>query len=94
MTLAQAFDRQAPLRTKVIRSTPLVPWFHKEIKAARRDKRKAERKRRRTGSREDMLAYKAKQNNANALMMKLDARSIMTSLSIIEEAWARLQTCQ
>ena len=94
MTLAQAFDRQAPLRTKVIRSTPLVPWFHEEIKAARRDKRKAERKWRRTGSREDTLAYKARKNNANALMMKLDARSIMTSLSIIEEAWARLQTCQ
>lgn len=86
MTLAQAFDRQAPLRTKVIRSTSLVPWFHEEIKAARRDKRKAERKWRRTGSTEDTLAYKAKKNNANALMMKLDARSIMTSLSIIEEA--------
>lgn len=68
MTLAQAFDRQAPLRTKVIRSRPLDPWFHEEIKAARREKRKAERKWRRTGSREDMLAYKAKKNNANALM--------------------------
>ena len=83
MTLAQAFDRQASLRTKVIRSTPLVPWFHEEIKAARRDKRKAERKWRRTGS---TLAYKAKKNNANALIMKLDAHSIMTSLSIIKEA--------
>ena len=40
----------------------------KEIKAARREKRKAERKWRRTGSREDMLAYKAKKNDANALM--------------------------
>ena len=67
-TLAQALDRHAPLRTKVIHSRPLVPWFNEEIKAARREKRKAERKVRRTGSREDMLAYKAKKNDANALM--------------------------
>ena len=67
-TLAQALDRQAPLRTKVTRSRPLVPWFNVEIKAARREKRKAERNWRRTGSREDMLAYKAKKNDANALM--------------------------
>ena len=67
-TLAQALDRHAPLRTKVIRSRPLVPWFNEEIKAARREKRKAERKWRQTGSREDMLAYKAKKNDANALM--------------------------
>ena len=62
-TLAQALDRHAPLRTRVIRSRPLVPWFNEEIKAARREKRKAERKWRRTGSREVMLAYKAKKNN-------------------------------
>ena len=67
-TLAQAPDRHTPLRTKVIRSRPLVPWFNEEIKAARREKRKAERKWRRTGSREDMLGYKAKKNDANALM--------------------------
>lgn len=67
-TLAQALDRHAPLRTKVIRSRPLVPWFSEEIKAARREKRKAERRWRRTGSREDMLEYKAKKNKANALM--------------------------
>ena len=67
-TLAQALDRHAPLRTKVIRSRPLVPWFNEEIKAARGEKRKAERRWRRTGSREDMLAYKAKKNNTNAVM--------------------------
>ena len=32
-----------------------------------------------------MLAYKAKQNNANALMMKRDVHSRMTSLRIIVE---------
>ena len=51
----------------MIRSRPLVPWFNEEIKAARGEKRKAERKWRRTGSKEDMLEYKAKKNDANAL---------------------------
>ena len=59
-TLAQALDRHAPLGTKAIRSRPLVPWFKEEIKVPRREKRKAERKWRRTGSSEDMLAFKAK----------------------------------
>ena len=67
-TLAQALDRHAPLGTKMISSRPLVPWFNDEIKAARQEKRNAERKWRWTGSREDMLAYKAKKDNANALM--------------------------
>ena len=52
----------------MISSRPLVPWFNDEIKAARREKRNTDKKWRRTGSREDMLAYKAKTNNANALM--------------------------
>ena len=58
-TLAQALDRHAPLRTKVIRSRPLAPWFNEEIKAARREKRKAERKWRRTGSRK--ISWRTKQ---------------------------------
>jgi len=64
MTLAQALDWHAPLRTKAIPSRPLVPWFNEEIKVAKREKRKAERKWRHTSSSEDMLAYKAKKNNA------------------------------
>ena len=67
-TLARALDRHTPLRTKVIRSRPLVPKFNEEIKIARREKRKAKKKWRRTGFREDMLAYKVKKNDANALM--------------------------
>ena len=52
----------------MISSRPLVPWFNDEIKAVRGEKRNTERKWQRTGSREDMLAYKTKKNNANALM--------------------------
>ena len=43
-TLAHALERHAPLRTKVIRSRPLVPWFNEEIKVARWEKWKAEKK--------------------------------------------------
>ena len=66
--MAQALYRHAPLRTKAIRSRPLFSWFNEEIKVARREQRKAERKWRGTGSSEDVLAYKAKKNIANALM--------------------------
>ena len=52
-TLSQALDRHAPICTKSIKSRPLVPWFNEKIKAARREKRKAERKWRRTRSLDD-----------------------------------------
>ena len=85
-TLAQVLDWHAPLCTKVIRSRPLVPWFNEEIKVARREKRKAERKWRRTaGTREDMLAYKLNKKKTVSMLwwMKLDANSIMTLSRII-----------
>ena len=67
-TLTQALDQHAPVRTKVVRSRPLVPWFNEDIRVARREKRKAERKWRRTGSLEDMLNYKSIKNRTNKLM--------------------------
>lgn len=67
-TLTQALERHAPLRSKVIRSRPLVPWFNEDIKNARREKRKAERKWRRSGNHEDMLSYKRIKNKTNRLM--------------------------
>ena len=67
-TLAHALDRHAPLCTKVIKARPLVPWFNDDIKITRRNKRKAERKWRRTGGTEDMKNYKIMKNNSNKLM--------------------------
>ena len=67
-TLAQALDRHAPLRTKVISSRPLVPWFNEEVKVARGEKRQAERMWRRSKCNEDMLKYKTKKNTANDVM--------------------------
>lgn len=67
-TLADLLERHAPLQTKVITSRPLLPWFTQEIKTARREKRKAERKWRKSGNHHDMLAYKACKNSVNNLM--------------------------
>ncbi|XP_022791543.1 uncharacterized protein LOC111330846 [Stylophora pistillata] len=67
-TLSQVLERHAPLRSKVIRSRPLVPWFNEDIKNARREKRKAERKWRRSGKHDDMLSYKKIKNTTNRLM--------------------------
>ena len=67
-TLSQTLDRRAPICTKSIKSRPLVPWFNEKIKAARREKRKAERKWRRTRSLVDMKSYKIKKNMTNRLM--------------------------
>jgi len=61
-------QKHAPLRSKVIRSRPLVPWFNDDIKNARRERRKAERKWRRSGNYEDMMAYKKIKNLTNRLM--------------------------
>ncbi|CAB4004672.1 Hypothetical predicted protein, partial [Paramuricea clavata] len=66
--LAQTLNRYAPLCTKLVKSGPLVPWFNDDNKIARREKRKAERKWRRTGHTEDMRNYKITKNNTNKLM--------------------------
>ena len=61
-SLADVLNKHAPMRKKVMNARPLVPWFNEKIKLASRKKRKAERKWRHTGRREDMLDYKAKKN--------------------------------
>ena len=67
-TLASSLDRHAPLITKTIPARPLVPWFNDDIKEARKQRRKAERRWRRTGLEADLRVYKATKNNTNSLM--------------------------
>lgn len=67
-TLAEALDRHAPVITKTITSRPLVPWYSDVIKEARRERRKAERRWRRTGSMSDLVVFKAKKNHTTHLM--------------------------
>ena len=61
-TLASDLNRRAPLITKTIPAGPLVPWLNDDIKEARRQRRRAKRRWRRTGLEADFLAYKAIKN--------------------------------
>ena len=68
-TLASSLDRHAPLITKTIPARPLVPWFNDDIKEVKKkQRRKAERRWRRTGLEADLRVYKATKNNTNSLM--------------------------
>ena len=67
-TLASSLDRHAPLITKTIPARPFVPWFNDDIKEARKQRRKAERRWRHTGLEADLHVYKATKNNTNSLM--------------------------
>ena len=58
--LSSALDRHAPLINKTVTKRPIVPWFNNEIKTAKRMRRRAERKWRKTKLRLDFLDYKAK----------------------------------
>ena len=67
-TLYAALDRHAPLVTKFITVRPLVPWFSEDIRDSRRERRRAERKWRRSRSVNDLLEFKKKRNFTTYLM--------------------------
>ena len=72
--LSSALDRHAPLVTRTIPPRPLVPWFNDEIKEARRQRRKVERRSRRKGLVADLRAFKDLRNKTNNLIN--DARRV------------------
>ena len=57
-------DRHAPIMTKTITVRPLVPWSDDEIREARRERRKAERRWRYARSLSDLAVFKGKKNHA------------------------------
>jgi hypothetical protein len=61
-TPESAINRHAPLITKTIVTRPYVPWFNTEVKSAKREKRRTERKWRRTKQLDDFEIYKSKKN--------------------------------
>ena len=64
-TLSSILDRHAPLKSKVMRSRPQVPWYSQEIAEAKREWRKAEQTWRKTKSAEDLLLFKRLRNQVN-----------------------------
>ena len=71
-TLKGVLDKHVPLITsqvslsdKSIKERPRVPWFNEEIKMAKRERRKAQKRWRRTYT--DLAAFKSKRNATTAL---------------------------
>ena len=69
-TLKVVLDKHAPLITRSIKERPRVPWFNEEIKMAKRERRKEEKRWRRTKLDSDLAAFKVKRNATTALMNK------------------------
>lgn len=67
-TLQVAMDTHAPERTKTIVVRPRVPWYNDKIRQAKRARRRAEKKWRRTKSQEDLAFFKVKRNAVNNLL--------------------------
>ncbi|XP_022800039.1 uncharacterized protein LOC111337916 [Stylophora pistillata] len=67
-TLASALHRHAPLVNKSIPVRPLVPWLNNDIREVRKERRKAERRWRRTGLLSYLRRYKDLRNKTNNLM--------------------------
>ena len=67
-TLLCTLNKHAPLLTKSITKRPTVPWFTMEVKAAKKERRKAERKWRRSRDPLDLLVFNVKKNHATHLM--------------------------
>ena len=83
-TLSGALDRHAPLVTKFITVRPLVPWFSEDIRESRRERRRAERKWRRSQCVRDWLEFKTKRNFTTYLMN--EARRKFYSDFIVENS--------
>ena len=67
-TLSSLIDRYAPLNKRTVVNRPRVPWIDCDIKAAIRERRKAERKWRASKPLADFAAFKIKKNYVTKLM--------------------------
>ena len=76
-TLESVLNHHAPLKTKIVTTRPVVAWFNEEVKSAKRQRRKAERRWRRTRSYSDLKAYKM-QKNYTILVMNRARKSFYT----------------
>ena len=69
-TLMASLDKHAPLMTRTIVKRPRVPSFSQEIREAKRQRRKAENRWRKSLLESDLAAVKAKRNFTTHLMNK------------------------
>ena len=69
-TLSDALDRHAPKKTKSIMLRPSVPWTNDDIFQAKRERRRVERRWRKTKLADDRDAFKAQRQNVNNMIAK------------------------
>ena len=67
-TLAELLDRYAPLKTKTVTVRPQVPWYSDEIRVAKRERKRAERRWRSTGTTADLDSFKKHKNYVTHLL--------------------------
>ena len=60
-TLRKLIDCHAPLKSKTVKARPSVPWYTAEIGAAKRLRRKAERRWRKTADKKTFMLLKCKE---------------------------------
>lgn len=69
-TLHDCLEKHAPITTRTISVPPRVAWFSEEIKCAKKEKRKAERKWRMTKLESDLSQFKRKRAFCTSSMKK------------------------
>ncbi|CAB4021807.1 Hypothetical predicted protein, partial [Paramuricea clavata] len=67
-TLTDLLDHHAPLKTKTVTVRPQVPWYSEEVRVAKRERRRAERKWRSSGTAADFESFKRKKNRVTHLL--------------------------
>ena len=67
-TLAELLDRYAPLKAKTVTVRPQVPWYSDEIREAKRERKRAERRWRSTGTTADLDSFKKHKNYVTHLL--------------------------
>lgn len=68
--LRELLDKHAPLKDKTITVHPVAPWYTDEVKKAKSEKRKAERKWRKTGLEIHRQIYQASRDEHSAIIAK------------------------
>ena len=69
-TLSALLDRHAPHKTHRRVTRPVVPWYNETIDNAKQERKKAERKWRKSKAANDLLDFKSKRNHVTYLMNK------------------------
>ena len=69
-TLSALLESHAPLKTKVVNTKPKVPWYNEKTSAAKKLRRKAERKWKKTKKLSDFKHFKMAKNYATHQMRK------------------------